>query len=566
VFSLDSCRVRVLRGPAFSSVPFIFAAALLLAPASAQTTRAVTVQLLAINDLHGNLEPPPGPSGRTGQTPSGGAEYLSTHLANDMAANPNSIVVAAGDLIGASPLVSALFHDEPTIAALNVMRLAVASVGNHEFDHGLPELLRMQTGGCHPVDGCTGGDSFAGAGFEYLAANVVATASGTTIFPATTVRTIGGVKVGFIGETLRGTPGIVSADAVRGLAFLDEADTANAAAAALKQQGVNAIVLLVHEGGRQTASADPNGCRGFSGGIVPIARKLSPDIKVVISGHTHEFYNCTIAGHSVTSASSFGRMITRVNLTIDPANDAITGVAAVNETVTRDVPKDPAVTRIIARYAALSDPIAKRVVGAVSGDLTRRSNRAGESALGDTVADAQLAAVESAAKGGAVVAFMNPGGLRADLMAASQPGGEAPGQVTYGELFNVDPFGNVITVMTLTGDGIRRLLEQQFGPAPGASRILQASRGLTYSYKLNAPAGGHVVPGSIRIGARALAAGASVRVAANSFLATGGDGFTVFTEGTNRVGRDISVDALVAYFRAHSPVAPGPQNRIVRLD
>ena len=537
---------------------------------AAQRGRAsVTVQLLAINDLHGHLEPPAGSNGLIGRTPAGGVEYLATHLKNDVARNPNSIVVAAGDLIGASPLVSALFHDEPSIESLNAMNMAVSSVGNHEFDRGPEELRRMQRGGCHPSDGCQGGDGFAGARFQYLSANVVERtgSSSAPLFPATAIRTIGGVKIGFIGETLRNTPQIVTPRGVRGLTFLDEATTANAYAAELKQQGVKAIVLLIHEGGEQSTDADPNGCGGFGGAIARIAERLSPDIKVVISGHTHEFYNCTIAGHAVTSASSYGRMITRVNVIVDPSDDTITGVSATNEIVSRDVAKDPIQTRIIARYAALSAPIANRIVGSVTGDIRRAANRAGESALGDVIADAQLASTSAADRGGAIVAFMNTGGTRADVIANSRTGNQQPGQITYSELFTIQPFGNVMTVLTLTGDSIKRLLEQQFeGPAAGTNRILQVSSGFTYSYRLNAPPGQHVMPRSIKIAGRIIAPNERVRVAMNNFLAPGGDGFLVFREGTDQLGGDLDIDALVAYFKTHSPVGPGPQNRILRID
>ena len=546
--------------------------AALIAAAMAAQERGrspVTVQLLAISDFHGNLEPPTDSNGLVGLAPAGGAEHLAAHLKNDIARNPNSIIVAAGDLIGASPLISALFHDEPTIESLNAMNLAVASVGNHEFDHGRDELLRMQNGGCHASDGCQDGDGFAGATFQYLSANVVERTGqqSAPLFPATAIRTSAGVKIGFIGETLRSTPRIVTPTGVRGLTFLDEAATANAHAAELKQQGVRAIVLLIHEGGAQSANANPNGCNGFSGAIARVAEKLSPDIKVVISGHTPQSYVCTIAGHSVTSARSFGRMITRIDVTIDPRDDTITDVSATNEIVSRDGAKDPGQTRILAKYAAVAAPIANHIVGSVAGDITRANNRAGESALGNIIADAQLASTSPADKGGAAIAFMNPGGIRADLIADNRTGTEQAGQVTYSELFSVEPFSNVMTVQTFTGRMIKRLLEQQFGGlAAGTNRILQVSSGFTYSYKLNAPAGQHVAPASIKIGGRVLGPDERVRVAMNNFLASGGDGFTGFQEGTDQLGGDINVDALVAYFRTHSPVGPGAQNRIIRLD
>jgi 5'-nucleotidase len=592
-------------------------AAIVGGQAIAQGKASVSVQLLAINDFHGNLEPPSGSSGAINGVTAGGSEYLATHLLDDIAKNPNSLVIGAGDLIGASPLLSGLFHDEPTVEAMNAMNLSVTSVGNHEFDEGWTELLRMQNGGCTGDDvanKCKGG-TFSGAKYNYLSANVLrnptkaqlaavvkynnaqktklkkhralcakkankkkatcrrpfkiklkATPKPAPLLPATAIRTIGGVKIGFIGETLKGTPTIVTPTGVVGLTFLDEATTANAYAAQLKKQGVKAIVLLLHQGGGQTGT-DPNGCVGFSGEITPILDRLSPDIKVVVSGHTHNFYNCQINGRLVTSASSFGRMITKVNLTIDSATDEITAATADNEVVTRTVPKNAAQTAIIDKYKGLSAAIANRVVGTVTADITRTQNRAGESTLGDVIADAQLASTSPANKGAAVVAFMNPGGIRAEITANAQTGGEQPNQVTYSELFAVQPFSNVMTVLTLTGAQIKALLEQQFdNPATGQTRFLQVSSGFTYSYKLVAPSGQHVDAASIKINGTVVDPAANYRVAENNFLATGGDNFSVFKQGTNQLGGDIDLDALVAYFQAKSPVAPGAQNRITRTD
>ena len=506
-------------------------------------TGVVTVQILAINDFHGNLEPPTGSNGQVNRTPAGGAEYLATHLARAVAEHPNSIIVGAGDIIGASPLASSLFRDEPTLQAMTAMHLSVSSVGNHEFDRGFRDLLRLKRG------------------FRYLSANVVKTATGATLFPPTFVRRVGGVTVGFIGETLKGTPDIVSASSTRGLRFLDEAATANAYAARLQRQGVHAIVLLIHEGGRQRPSsgpADPNGCADFTGAIVPIVEKLSVDIPVVVSGHTHNFYNCRIGGHLVTSASSFGRMITRIALTIDSATGRVTNATAVNEIVTRDVPRNPAQTQIVEKYAALSATKANARVGAAAVDLVRNENAARESSLGDIIADAQLAATSAAATGGAQVAFMNSGGIRADVSA---------GDVTYRQLYEVQPFGNVLNVITLTGDMLKRLLEQQFdNPSPGEMNLLQVSNGFSYRYRSSAPAGQHVDADSITINGRRISAADRVRVEASNFLVEGGGGYTVLREGTEKVVGIPDVDALVEYFKTHSPVAAGPQNRIIRVD
>jgi 5'-nucleotidase len=539
-------------------------AAVCLAPlpaGPAERERSVRVQLLAINDFHGNLEPPAGANGEVNGTPAGGAEYLATHVANAFRDNPNSLLVAAGDLIGASPFLSASFHDEPTVEALSAMRLAVAAVGNHEFDEGPRELSRMTRGGCHPQDGCQDGDGFAGARFQYLSANVVEAASGKTLFPPIAVRGTGGVRIGFIGATLEGTPRIVSPLGTRGLRFLDVAQAANQHAAALVRRGVRAIVLLVHEGGRQwpaQGDTDPNGCEGFTGALTPVLEKLSADVSVVVSGHTHQFYNCRIGGRLVTSAGSFGRMFTRIALDVDRGSGRITSASAQNQVATRDVAKDPAQTRILVKYGALAEAKASQVVGSASAALTRVANSAGESALGDVIADPPLAATPAPENGGAEVAFMNVGGIRADVGA---------GDVRYRDLFEVQPFGNVLMVVTLTGEQLRRLLEQQFErPSAARGRLLQVSSGFAYSYRAGAPAGQKVDADSIRIAGRRVAPGDRIRVAASDFLANGGESIAVLGEGTDRVVGVADIDALVAYFKARSPVAPGPQDRIIRID
>jgi len=524
-------------------VPRLVRAVVLATALWAAQAGTVSVQILALNDFHGNLEPPSGSNGQINGTAAGGAEYLATHVARAVAENPNSVVVGAGDIIGASPLVSALFHDEPTLQAMTAMHLSVSSVGNHEFDKGFRDLLGLKRG------------------YRYLSANVIRRSTGATLFPPTVVRRVGGVDVGFIGETLKGTPDIVAVSATRGLRFLDEASTANAYAARLKRQGVHAIVLLIHEGGRQRPDAgpeDPNGCANFAGAIVPIVEKLSTDISVVVSGHTHTFYNCRIGEHLVTSASSFGRMVTRIRLTIDRATGRVTNTAAVNEIVTRDVPKDAAQTRIVEKYVGLAASKANAHVGAAADTLARKENEAGESPLGDIIADAQLAATSDAANGGAEIAFMNAGGIRADITA---------GDVRYRQLYEVQPFGNVLNVLTLTGDMLKRLLEQQFdNPTPGEKSVLQVSSGFTYRYRASAPAGQHVDADSIAINGRRIGPADRVRIEASNFLVEGGGGYTVLREGTNKVAGVSDVDALVDYFKSHSPVAPGPQNRIVRVE
>jgi len=548
-----------------------------VAPASAANKPPITIQILAVNDFHGNLRPPSGSSGRVtlvdnpSPTPdvtvdAGGVEYLATHLKALEATNPRTVIVSAGDMIGASPLLSALFHDEPTIEAFNKMGLDFNAVGNHEFDEGTTELLRMQNGGCHPVDGCQDGTGFQGAKFQYLAANVVSKKNGKPLFPAYKIRNFGGVKVAFIGMTLEGTPDIVTPSGISNYNFLDEADTVNALVPKLKKQGVEAIVVLVHEGGFPAAIDQYNGCPGVSGPIVDIVNRTSDEVDLFITGHTHQAYNCVIDGRPVTSSFSFGRLITDIDMQLDRGTGDVVSVSVNNVIVTRDVTPDPFMTNLIARYNALAAPLANRVIGSITADILRAANPAGESALGDVIADGQLDATDDPGFGDAVVAFMNPGGIRADLIYSATPAGEAPGEVTYEEMFTVQPFGNSMVTMTLTGAQIERVLEEQFAPCTFTSnRILQVSEGFSYTWSASGPTCDKVDPSTIMIDGVVVNPTASYRVTVNSFLADGGDSFPTLREGTDRLGGAVDTDAFEAYFQTHSPVPPGPQNRITMV-
>jgi 5'-nucleotidase len=554
-------------------------------PGSPAETHAQTteIQLLSLNDFHGNLEPPGGSGGRIGALDAsgacvapacylaGGVEYLATHVRDLRATNPNTLFLSAGDLIGATPLISALFHDEPTIEAFNLMDLDFNGVGNHEFDEGVDELLRLQAGGCHPVDGCADGDGFAGADFGFLAANVVYRDSGDTIFPPYAIKHYPGVDIAIVGMTLEGTPDIVTPAGIQTVDFLDEAESVNALVPVLKAQGIETIIVLLHEGG--TIGAPGNGagsvaainsCNNPTGPIPPIVDAMDDEIDVVITGHTNWAVNCVIDGKIVTGAAHQGRLVTDIDLTISRATKDVVGAAVNNVIVTRTVAKAGDLTGLIGKYSTLVAPLANRVVGSSLGDILRANNTAGESALGDVIADAQLAATSDPLFGGAVMAFMNPGGIRADIIASQTPGGEAVGEVTYGELFGVQPFNNVMTVMTCTGTQIEALLEQQFRAS--GNTILQVPDGFTYTWDNAAAVGSRVDMASIKIDGVPIVGATGYRVAMNNFLATGGDGFSVFTQCTNPLGGEIDLDVLVTYFGANSPVGPGPQNRITRLN
>jgi 5'-nucleotidase len=540
--------------------------------------KTVDVQILAFNDFHGNLEPPSGSSGRIGTVDAGGVEYFATHLKAMKATNRNTAIVSAGDLIGASPLLSGLFHDEPTIEAANLFDLDLNAVGNHEFDEGVTELLRMQWGGCHPVDGCQDGTPFRGADFRFLAANVRYkkmesshhhhhgwkhhSKDGRTIFPPYKIKEFDGVKVAFIGMTLEGTPEIVSPSGISNVDFLDEADTVNKLVPKLRRKGAETIVVLIHEGGFPTGGF--NECPGISGPIVDIVNRTSDEVDLFISGHTHQAYNCVIDGRPVSSAASFSRIITDIDMTLDKRSGEPTSIHVNNTIVTRDVAKDPKQTSLIEHYKVVAAPIANRVVGSITADITRATTAAGESSLGDHIADAQHEATTPADRGAAVAALMNPGGIRTDLVFDQISGGELPGQVTYGEIFAVQPFANSLVTMTLTGDQIERVLEQQWG-AGGRQVILQVSNSLRYSWSASAPIGDRIATSSITIGGTPISPVASYRVTVNSFLADGGDGFSVLREGTNRLGGDVDTDAFSAYMTAHSPLSPTPRDRITQL-
>lgn len=558
-------------------VAVVAALAIALVPAAtiAKPAKPVHVQLLAINDFHGNLEPPSGSSGlvRTSNGPpvvtvsAGGVEYLATHISQLEATNPNTLVLSAGDLVGASPLLSALFHDEPTIEAMNLLGLDYNAVGNHEFDEGVIELLRMQNGGCHPVDGCLDGTGFNGAEFRFLAANVRYKNNDKPIFPAYKIRSFAGARLAIIGMTLEGTPDIVTAGGIASVNFFDEADTVNALIPELKRQSVETIVVLIHEGGFPTGLY--NECPGISGPIVDIVNRTDDEVDLFITGHTHQAYNCVIDGRPVTSALSFGRVVTDFDLVIDKNSGEVMSIAVDNKIVTRDVAKDVDETALIAHYNTFAAPLANRVIGSITTTITRTANTAGESALGDVIADGQLADTAPPGRGDAVVAFMNPGGIRTDLNYSQISGGEAPGEVTYGEMFAVQPFGNNLVTMTLTGAQLDTLLEQQFCnstlTAPRTNVILQVSAGFAYSWSSTAACGSKVDATSITIGGTPITLGANYRVTVNSFLADGGDGFPVLRDGTDRLGGAVDTDAFEAYFSVNSPVPPGPQNRITKI-
>lgn len=577
------------------------AAELLRAGARSEVGKTITVRLIGFNDFHGNLQSP-GTFGSSLAVPAaqrppvGGAEYLAGHVAKLKSQNPLNMVVGAGDFIGATPLVSALFNDEPSIEVLNRIGLEFNAVGNHEFDRGAAELLRLQQGGCKPNDpnSCKGADvgtpvPYEGAKFQWLSANVVSTATGEPLLPAYgTKRFNHRVRVAVIGMTLKETPTIVTPAGVAGLEFRDEAQTVNALIPRLRQQGIETIVVLVHQGGFQSGSLqDINGCDGNLAGsaIAAIVSRLDDAVDAVISGHTHAAYNCRLANASgrpipVTSSSAFGRVLTALDLTISTRTRDVVATLAVNKLVDRTDPTvtpDSEVQSIVAGYNALVSPIANQVIGSITTSLPNTAiDNACNMPAGDMIADAQLAATAPSGFGNAVIAFMNRGGVRnPGFTFASGPAGEGDGNVTYGEAFTTQPFGNSLVTMTLTSQDIKNVLEQQFagcrGQLPTNTRVMLPSAGFRYSWDGSAACDARIANVTLTSnGATETLVDSSgvvlnptktYRVTVNNFMATGGDGYTTFLNGTDLLGGAQDIDALVAYLAAFkAPNAPYDPN------
>jgi 5'-nucleotidase len=547
--------------------------------------RDVKVQLLAINDLHGALQPTTTgglkPTAADPAQPAGGAAFLTSYVRDLRAKNRNTLTLAAGDLIGASPLLSALYHDEPTIEAMNLMHLDFSSVGNHEFDEGEDELMRMQHGGCHPVDGCKDGTPFDGANFRYLSANVIDKRTGKPFFRPYAIRRFGGVKVGIIGMTLAGTAGIVSPSGIKDLQFLDEADTANKYAKVLRRRGVKAVVVLLHQGGFQSVPLNAttiNGCAGFSGPVTDIVKRTTKAVDVFITGHTHQAYNCDdqIDGRPVTSAANNGRLLTDINLTISRRTRDVTHVDATNIPVF-DAGHTPAgdVQALIDRYDQLSAPLRRTPVGRISADITTApaANKSGENAAGDLIADAQLADTADADRGAAVGALMNPGGVRSNFLFPAS-GSEGDGVVTYEEAFTVQPFNNIVATQTYTGAQFLDVLKDQWCDGNSSPTVLLPSKSIHYTYDLSTaadilgkPCAGAPNPVSdVTINGTPVTSAGSYRITTNNFLADGGDLFPSLTKGTNRTTlSDFDIDSLVRYMQpslSGAPIGPPALDRI----
>ncbi|MFC5831218.1 bifunctional metallophosphatase/5'-nucleotidase [Nonomuraea insulae] len=570
-------------------------------PANAsKAPNTVPVRLLALNDFHGNLEPPTGSSGRmvdeNGNTvDAGGAAYVATHM--KALADGNTIAVAQGDLIGASPLTSAAYHDEPSIEFLDKVGLKVAAVGNHEFDEGYTELRRIMNGGCHPVDGCSPAGTWKGAKFDYVGANVLfknpnektdALAAlggsnspqvkqalsdwGVPALPPVSIQWMNGVPIGFIGLVTQTTPNIVGSEGIKDLKFVDEVKAANVASKLLKLVGVKAQVILVHEGDQVTANQSPDACSAVPGAGNRIATQVDAEIDLILSGHSHQAYLCKVkdpAGNErvYSQGGSFGRVITQIDMKVNAKTRDIdrASVVADNHVVTRTVAADPEISAFVQTWKDRVAPVANKTAGTISADITNAAAPSGESPLGNLIADGQLAGTKTG--GSAQIALMNPGGVRASLTYATSPANEGDGVVTYGEAFTVQPFNNLMQVVTLTGAQLKTVLEQQFPGGPNNqafAKILQPSANFTYTYSRNAAWGSKV--SGMTIDGVAVTDAQQIRVAANNFLVGGGDAFLAFRDGTDLWSGPLDIDAFVEQLGRDNPIAPPATNRITVVD
>jgi 5'-nucleotidase len=532
----------------------------------------VTLNLVAINDFHGNLEPSKytwtsAATGKSETLRAGGIEALSGALAAWRKEDKDLLFIGAGDLIGASPALSSMWADEPSIEAMNLLGLRLSSVGNHEFDQGRKELLRQQSGGCdspRPGKACRLMPTYTGARFTYLAANVLDSATGKPFMPAYRIETVKGIKVGVVGAVLQGTASVAVASSIAGLDFIDEAEAINKALPQMRADGAQVFVVLIHEGGHTSTPPDQPACNDLKGGIVDIVKKLDPAFRLVITGHSHQGYLCKVDGRVVTQADAAGHLLSRIALKVDPASGAVADIDVRNVVMNPEqFPAEPRITAFLTRVKERSRAVLARPLGKLgAATVARKASEAGESPLGSLIADAVLAATRAQ---GAQIGFMNNGGIRKDLETSDA------GLVTnFGHAQAVLPFGNTLVVMDLSGAQLRRLLEQQWQrPSASGATILQVSQGLTYTWDEARPVGQRLVPGSLKFNGAPVDDAKTYRVVANNFLAEGGDNFPEFAKGTNRVDTHIvDLDALSDYIAKHPGAggAPAGLAPLVRID
>lgn len=541
----------------------------LSAVATAESQDTVSVRLLAFNDLHGSLRPPEGVRSEIRQadgslTPAGGAAYLAAYVTQLRSQATNSLLYSVGDNWGSSALESAMFNDEPTVELLNRMKIDASAIGNHELDKGLAEFRRMQSGGCSAVDACTFSPSFDGANFPLMAANMTYT-NGTPATLPFTVNMVDGIPLGVIAISPANTSQIVTPGGIADLQFGDEVEAINRTADVLDFFGVKAITVLLHRGDEPAVEGGPNDCNVESGPARDIALRASPKVDVIFTADSHQQYNCEFpdpAGNPrvVMQGASHGRIVSVADVTIDRNTREVVRdqTSAFNQIVTHDISPDPDIQALADRAWSEASESAQRPVGTITADLTRDRVPSGESTLGNLVADAQLAAGSTR---GAQLALTNPGGMREDLDFGTS------GQVTYRQAYGVQPFGNSLEVLSVTGAVLKDALEQQFQidlDGTATERILSPSAGFTYAMDRRAAPGSRI--SEMRLNGQDIAPDGVYSVVVNKFLAEGGDGFTALKNSTQMTGAGNDLDALTALFAAGSPVSPPATDRIRTVD
>ncbi|WP_223469250.1 bifunctional metallophosphatase/5'-nucleotidase [Massilia soli] len=510
------------------------------------------LNVVALNDFHGHLEGGKfnyTVNGRQTTVHAGGIDVIGAALQAWRKEDRELMFVGAGDLVGGTPALSSMWADEASLTALSMLGMNASSAGNHEFDQGRAELLRQQHGGCdsHRADkACKLDPDYRGASFTYLAANVIDTATGKTLLPAYKIEEAKGVKVGYIGAVLKDTPSVVLASGIKGLAFLDEADAINKALVEVRAKGATVFVVLIHEGGHTDEAFNEPDCKNLKGPIVSIAKRLDPELKLIISGHTHTGFQCKVDGRTITQAEMGGHVLSRIKLLVDPDSRLLRDISVRNVVLTPgEYPADPRMAAYLQQVKQRSEAVLARPVARLGAKVvTRKLNDAGEAPLGNLIADAVLDATKAQ---GVQVAFMNTGGMRKDLEAGDNL------VATYGQAQVVLPFSNTIVVMDMTGAQLRAVLEQQWirKHADSNAAMLHPSRGFTYRWDGARPRGQRVVPGSVKLDGVAIDEARIYRVAANNFLAEGGDGFAAFAEASNKRDTQIlDLDAFVRYLAA----------------
>ncbi|MBT0770955.1 5'-nucleotidase C-terminal domain-containing protein [Kineosporia sp. J2-2] len=517
------------------------------------TAKKVTAQLLVFNDFHGHMtsdglsiSAKTSTSKGPGYVTAGGAPWLAGKIAAAKKDNPASLVLSVGDQVGGSPLISGYYHDEGTIETLNRF-VDVAVVGNHEFDEGTAELRRLLNGGCHPDDGCSPvSPDYAGATFDMLAANVIDRKTGKSMLPGYVIKKVGGARIGIIGTVTPDTTDLVPLDGIRDVKFVDEAPVIKKLAKQLRTEGVDAVVAMTHSGADQTARSPINSCKGLAGPAKDLTAQVSGSVDVVLSAHTHQPYICKVKGTLLTSAASYGRLLTKVQVTMNTSTHEVTGLKAGNVVVKHSGRRSTAVATVVDRYRRATDPIATKKVTTLQQALTRTTTRSGETYLGRVIADAQLAATKPKAKGGAQIAVINHGLARMNL---------EKGKVTYGDVFDAQPMGNHLVTMTLTGRQIDAMLESSFcheAAVGNDDRVpLEVSGSFFYSFDAGKKCGHQIRIRDMRLNGKRMYADRKYRVTTIDMFADGGNGLAGFADGTKRVTGALERDALAQYLKKH---------------